>query len=513
MPEARRPNLLIITTDQHNPTCFGYAGHPLVRTPNFDALAARGTNFTRAYVANPLCTPSRATMFTGLNTRGHRVRMNGIQLDYDVPTFTEALRQDGYRTHCVGKIHLRSSLIPKGIPLDEADPHEFPEARDMWNSGRIKKLPAPYYGFESTDFQNAHRPRDGWGEFPAWLDREHPNEAHLFHDAVPLEPPSPAIDFYTGSFKWALPSELHPTAWSADRAIDFLDDARAGERPFLLWFSTELPHVPLAPPAPWCYKYDPDDVQPPIFDENEFDLLPPHHRRRYEEQGVQIAPYRSECAAHYYGLIEMIDFQVGRILDALRRNGQEDETVILVTADHGEALGDHGMWGKGPFHYDSVVRVPLLISWPRRFPRGRVHDSVVSLVDFAPTILDIAGVPVPEGHGPPTPVAAEAPPAWPGSSLVPVLEGSGHGKGRALIEDDQDNLGFRVRTLVTSRYRLTAYSGHSYGELFDFQEDPGELRNLWDDPAHEAVRDDLRLALLDEIMDTDPALPRRMVGS
>ena len=98
---------------------------------------------------------------------------------------------------------------------------------------------------------------------------------------------------------------------------------------------------------------------------------------------------------------------------------------------------------------------------------------MVSLVDFAPTILDIAGVPIPEGHGPPTPVAAEAPPAWPGSSLVPVLEGSGHGKGRALIEDDQDNLGFRVRTLVTSRYRLTAYSGHSYGELFDFQEDPG----------------------------------------
>ena len=85
-----------------------------------------------------------------------------------------------------------------------------------------------------------------------------------------------------------------------------------------------------------------------------------------------------------------------------------------------------------------------------------------------------------------------------------MLEGSGHGKGRALIEDDQDNLGFRVRTLVTSRYRLTAYSGHSYGELFDFQEDPGELRNLWDDPAHKAVRDELRLALLDEIMDTDP---------
>ena len=183
-----------------------------------------------------------------------------------------------------------------------------------------------------------------------------------------------------------------------------------------------------------------------------------------------------------------------------------------MTADHGEALGDHGMWGKGPFHYDSVVRVPLLVSWPRRFLREQVHDDVVSLVDFAPTILDIAGVPVPEGHVPPTPVSPDAPPAWPGHSLVPVLEGrAGTGRNRALIEDDQDKLGFRVRTLVTQRYRLTAYSGQTYGELFDFQEDPGELRNLWDDPAHQSVRDELRLALLDEIMETDPALPRQMV--
>ena len=184
MPGTDRPNFLIITTDQHNPTCFGYAGHPLVRTPNFDALAARGTSFTRAYVSNPLCTPSRATMFTGLHTRGHRVRMNGVQLGYDVPTFTESLRQSGYRTHCVGKIHLRSSLTPEGVPLDEVDTREFPEARDLWMTRRVTKLPAPYYGFESTDFQNAHRPEDGWGEFPAWLDREHPDQAHLFHDAV-----------------------------------------------------------------------------------------------------------------------------------------------------------------------------------------------------------------------------------------------------------------------------------------------------------------------------------------
>ena len=513
MTSARRqPNVLIITTDQHNPTCFGYAGHPLLRTPNFDSLAARGTNFTRAYVANPLCTPSRATMFTGLHTRGHRVRMNGTQLAYDVPTFTEALRQSGYRTHCVGKIHLRSSLTPTGVPLDEVDLHEFPEARDLWDSRRITKLPSPYYGFESTDFQMAQKP-GGWGEFPAWLEREHPNEYPLFRDQVPLEPPSPAVDTYAGSFKWAMPAELHPIKWSADRSIDFLNSATKDKGPFLLWFSSQPPHVPLAPPAPYCYRYDPDDVPSPTREDGELDRLHPHFRQLYERKGINIDPYHAECAAHYYGLIEQIDDQVGRIMEALRRNGQDENTVVLVTADHGEALGDHWMWGKGPYHYDSVVRVPLLISWPGRFPAGQTYSGVVSLVDMAPTILDIAGVPIPEGNVPTEPVAHNAPPAWPGRSLVPVLEGSvdAHG-GQVLIEDDQDSLGFRLRTLVTQRYRLTAYSGQTYGELFDFQEDPGELRNLWDDPGYKSIRDELRLALLAEIMNTDPALPRQTVG-
>lgn len=511
-PPGKRPNIVIITTDQHAPTCFGYAGHPMVKTPNFDALAKRGTNFNRAYVSNPLCTPSRATMFTGLHTRGHRVRMNGTQLDYDVPTFTEALRQSGYRTHGVGKIHLRSSLTPTGVPLDDVDLDQFPEARDLWDTKRITKLPSPYYGFETTDYQMAHRP-GGWGEFPAWLEREHPAEYPLFRDQVPLEPPTDAINYYVGSFKFALPAELHPTKWSADRSIDFINSAAKDDKPFMLWFSTELPHVPLAPPAPYCYNYNPKDVPPPICDDKELDLLPPHFRALYEQKDIDIAPHRPESAAHYYGLIELIDDQVGRVLASLKENGLDEDTIILVTADHGEALGDHHMWGKGPYHYDSVVRVPLLISWPKRFPAGQTHSGVVSLVDMAPTLLDLAGVPIPEGKVPPEPVSPEAPPAWPGRSLAPLLEGGEDAhEGRALIEDDQDNLGFRLRTLVTERYRLTAYSGQSYGELFDFQEDPGELRNLWDDPGSRGIRDELRLALLDEIMDTDPALPRRMVS-
>ena len=318
------------------------------------------------------------------------------------------------------------------------------------------------------------------------------------------------------------PEELHPISWITDRAIDFLNgEGRINlqvedgpQEPFVLWTSYQDPHVPLAPPAPWCYKYDPADSPPPIWREGELDDLPPHIGDFYNNKGKQIMPYHAECAAHYYGLIEMIDHNVGRIMQALRDNGLEENTVVLFTTDHGEALGDHGMWGKGPYHYDSVIRAPFFIRWPSRFPQGQTHEGVVSLLDFAPTILDIAGVPIPEGPKPPISVSDYEPEPWPGRSLVPILTGEEKGTtGSALVEDDQDGLGFRARTLVTQRYRLTAYSGQPYGELFDLQEDPQEVWNLWDNPEYRSIRDELRLEMLDKIMSTDYPLPRRMGSS
>ena len=520
--EARRPNFLILTTDQHNPTCLGYAGHPVVRTPHIDALAASGTVFARAYVANPLCSPSRATLLTGLTTRGHRLRMNGIPLSYDVPTITEALRQAGYQTHYSGKPHWRTSHTPQGMPLGDVDPIQFPEARDMWRSGRVKKLPTPYYGCDDVRFVNGHG-HGSWGEYVHWLDREHPHEARLFHERVPLEPPGPAAEFYTASYKWALPFALHPMTWTSDRAIEFLNrygrqrsqaHARGqASQPFFLWCSWADPHVPLAPTAPYCYRYDPDDVPPPHRRDGEFDDLPPHIGRIHARptKGCDIDPYRNECAAHYYGLIAMIDDNVGAVLAALRANGLERDTVVIFAADHGEALGDHGMWGKGPYHFDSVIRVPLVVHWPGRVAAGATHDSVVSLLDFAPTVLDLADVPIPEGPRPSRRVGATECPPWPGRSLAALATGQQTVSAvPAVVEDDQDDLGFRVRTLVTARHRLTTYSGQPYGELFDLQEDPAELHNLWDDPGRRRQRDELRLLLLDRIVSTDHALPRRM---
>jgi len=506
--------------DQHHPGCFGYAGHPLVRTPHIDALARKSVTCTRAYVANPLCMPSRASFFTGLTPRGHRVRMNGIGLDPQTPIITDALRKAGYSTHAAGKLHFRPTYTPNGVALNQVNAAEYPEAKDLWTSGRIKNLPLPYYGFASVDYANGHG--DGsFGHYLHWLDAEHKQHRRLFYDRVTLEPPTPAYNLFNRkSYKWALPAELHPMAWIADRAIDYLKQPDRRDKPFFLFCSFQDPHSPFAPPAPWCYRYQPKDVAPAKRTKDEFDRLPPHFRAQYETtlttQGNNgqpmkaTDPYREECAAHYFGLIEMLDSQIGRVLQSLESSGLAGNTVVILTADHGEALGDHGMWGKGPYHFDSVIRVPFLVSSPGRFRAGTTHSGVVSILDAAPTILELAGVPIPQGVVPKTVEAPKMPPPWPGRSLVSMLASRRDDASRtALVEEDEDYLGFRMRTLVTERYRLTAYSGKPYGELFDLREDPNEFRNLWDSPMHKALREDLRAALLDKIMETDLALPRQ----
>lgn len=524
-----RPNFLIFLTDQWHPGCLGFAGHPVVRTPNLDRLAASGVQFTRAYTPQPLCMPARASLFTGLNPRGHRVRMNGIPLDATIPTFTGALAEAGYRTHSCGKIHLACGSPPRGTKKKRTPPGQYPRLRWLWEQGRLDEMPLPYYGLQGVDVCDGHA-TGSWGHYVDWLKREHPREARLFFDAVALEPPSPARNLFNrSSFKWALPAALHPMTWIADRSIDFLrragrEQVRGKEQPFCLFCSFQEPHPPFAPPREYAYRHDPGDVPPPIGRDGEHDQLPPHFQAMREDEIVTSGnpaqpmkwtdPYRAECAAHYYSLIEMLDDQVGRVLKELEASGQSENTVILFLADHGEALGDHGLWGKGPYHFDSVIRVPLVVACPARFRGGVVHEGVVSLLDFAPTLLDFAGVGIPEGVVPAEPEAPTAPSAWPGRSLRNVLSGvDSSAAGRAVVEMDEDYLGFKMRTLVTRRHRLTCYSGQSYGEFFDLQEDPEELNNLWNDQACRGLRDELRLELLDELMRTDICVPRQLSRS
>lgn len=525
-PTGRPPDVVMIITDQWHPRCLGYAGHPLVRTPNLDRLAAEGTVFDRMYTPLPLCMPARASLFTGQTPRGHGVRANGIPLDPAVPTFTEAMRRAGYRTHCCGKIHLHNGAPPDGVDLDTLDPADYPECGSLWRQGRIDRLPLPYYGLDGVDYCGGHG-HGSYGDYTRWLSAHRPDLAPLFFDRVPTEPPGPAAKLFNRSlYKWALPAEAHPTAWVVDRSIDFLHAAaeagpsRGDDPPFCLMCSIPDPHSPFAAPSPYNEMYRPEDAPPPRGRPGELDDLPPHFRGMVEtslmtsgnpaEPMNATEPYASRCAAQYFGLISLIDDQVGRLLKTLDDAGLAKDTLVLFMADHGEALGDHGLWGKGPYHYDGVIRVPFAMRWPGRVPAGRRCSTVSSLLDVAPTVLAAGGVEPLSGL--PTGLPghlADPPPVMPGRDLVPVANADDDPDADAVVEMDEDYLHLRLRTLVTPRYRMTCYPGQAYGELFDLEHDPDELYNLWDLPDHAAVRGELRERLFERLVATDATLPRQ----
>ena len=511
----RRPNVVVFVADQMRADHLGCAGNRVVQTPNVDALAARGVRFDRAYVANPLCQPARATLFTGLTPRGHGVRTNGIALDGRLPLLPEVLRQAGYRTHSVGKLHLRNygEAPPEGC--DGRCDDRYAESRHCWADGRVQALPPGYGGFETADFTGGH---GAWifGQYLTWLREQDPAAPALLGPEAGTPPASAAPESWT----MALPEHLHYNTWVADRSIDFLQ-SRADDRPFFLWCSFPDPHHPYCPPEPWASMYRDADVPMPTRRPGELDDLPPHYQRSFVED-VRLAgrfgPTRIEdeqlrdVIRLTYGMVSMVDHNVGRVLGALDRQGLRDDTVVVFLSDHGDMLGDHWMLNKGPFHFDGLLRVPMIWSWPGRWAEGAVCDRLVGHLDFAPTLLDLAGAPIPEGLAPAEPVAAAQLPPWPGASIADLLvDPARPGRDRLLVENDEDYLGLRLRTLVTERYQLTVYPGQEYGELFDLVEDPGQLRNLWCSPAHAALKTELRLRLLDELVRTDSALPRRMV--
>lgn len=515
---GQRPNVVIFITDQQRYDHLGSSGNPVLRTPNIDRIARSGIQLAHHYVNNPLCQPSRATLFTGRTARGHGVRTNGIPLDPTIPTMVQALHDAGYRTHSTGKLHLQNYFSPRGSATDPAasvDPNADLERRDLWCGGRITKLPSPYYGFESTDFAGFHGPGT-FGDYLRWLEDDHAAAVPLLAREQSRLPPTGADQ----SWKSALPAELHVTTWTADRAIAFLQTEGRGERPFFLWCSFTDPHHPYCPPAPYDDLYDPVSVPMPSRRKGELDDLAPFFRRIYGEdlqvsgRGVATRIAEShlrEIIAHTYGMIGLIDDNVGRVLEVLEDMGLRRDTVVAFMSDHGDMMGDHWLLNKGPFHFEGLLHVPCVWSWPGHFPAGVTAAALTSHLDVAPTILDLCGVALPEGRVPPQPEAPSAPPPWPGHSLVPILTGQAPSvRDATIVENDEDYLGLRLRTLVTERWKVTMYAGQTFGELFDLAEDPGELHNRWNDPAYRSIRDDLRVRLLDEIVLTDNALPRRL---
>jgi arylsulfatase A-like enzyme len=529
MPMNKRPNFLFIITDQHRADHLGCYGNRVVSTPNIDGLAARGTRFERFYTATPICMPNRATFMTGRMPSLHGSRHNGIPLALTATTFVDIMRAAGYDTALIGKCHLQSisgNLPTVGIP--EPDPNKIrppehlreadrtwlthgrydQELRSTWHNDHNFELALPYYGFSEVELAVGHGD-EVVGHYERWLETRNPGSDSLRGRKNQL----PGNNF-TAPQAWRtrLPEELYPTSYVAERTIAYLEQhAHADSKPFFLQCSFPDPHHPFTPPGKYWDMYDSADISlPPSFNVGEHPL-PPHLQKLYSEREQGKANRDGqrtfaiterearEAIALTYGMITMIDDAIGRILRRLSALGLTDNTVVIFNADHGDFMGDHQLLLKGALHYQGLVRVPFIWSDPAAKNKGQFNSHLCGTLDLARTILDRAGL---EGHN-----------GMQGRSLLAAVEGGDTGHDEMVIEEHQrrgymgfDN-NFRARSLITEHHRLTLYEGADWGEVYDLNNDPSEISNLWNEPGAANQRHDLteRLARkLMELTDTSP---------
>jgi arylsulfatase A-like enzyme len=525
----RRPSFLFILTDQQRADHLGCYGHRHLRTPNIDAIAHRGVTMDRAFVAAPICMPNRSTLLTGRMPSVHGVRHNGIALPLESVTFPDLLAAAGYRTAMVGKSHLQNfSGVPAlrvGEPLAPGAVAPPPQLREAarrqpgdylqedvarWRAGNDFDVTVPFYGFQQVDLAAGHGDEVD-GHYGRWL-RERAPELDRERIGDPRRS-APGMELQQ-SWITRLPEELYPTSWVAERTIARLEQfARRPDIPFFLYCSFPDPHHPFVPPGRYRDMFDPADMTLPESWRQPAEQAPPHVRwlRRERDAGraVRHSPAAYACTerevreamALSFGMITMVDDAVGRILGALARLGLADDTIVAFTTDHGEFLGDHQLMLKGPIHYQSLIRTPLIWADPRHPARhGQRSDEMCGTLDLARTVLDAAGVAPFNGMQ--------------GRSLAPAIAGSRIPRHDAVLIEEEGQrtyYGFDgpvlMRSLVTPRHRLSIYDGVRWGELYDLLDDPCEMRNLWEEPSIREVRFELLERMLRAMMsatDTSP---------
>ncbi len=486
----KSPNILLITSDQHRWDCFGIEGRA-VRTPHLDRMAARGVRFSSAITPNLVCQPARASILTGLLPLSHGAYDNHVSLDPAVAErgWARRLSDAGYRSHFIGKAHFgeNSAATPHGAPESRPQSADFPEG---WSG--------PYMGFDTVELMII-------GHWHELLPCERPPRGHHFerwfwNHGEAGEPwklwredfgPAPAA---AQTWFSKLPDLWHSTTWVTDRALAYLDGSDA-EAPFCAWVSYPDPHHPFDCPEPWSRLHRADEVDISRLHRRDLDRRPWWHRetlereprgrtenaRRLRREYSRIEPQTdrqlAEMTANYFGEIAFIDHGVGRILE--RVDALERDTVVVFTTDHGDLLGDHGLYLKGPTPYEGLLRVGLIVNGPG-ISGGRVVDEPVSTLDLAATFHDYAGVAPPED--------AQS------RSLRPVIEDA-EGRDVAYSEwnlhPSRTGVELQLRTVRTATAKLTIDLVSGAGEMYDLADDPDEMENLFDDAGRAALRREL----------------------
>lgn len=490
----KKPNILLITSDQQHWDTLG-AFNSEIQTPNLDRLVREGTTFTRAYCPNPTCTPSRASIITGLYPSQHGAWTLGTKLLEDRHTVGEDFEAAGYRTALIGKAHFQQLRSTEQYPSLESYP--ILQDEEYW-----KQFHGPFYGFDHVELARNHTNEAHVGQhYTQWLEEKGCTNWRDYFLA-PTGNMDPSI-----TYRWPIPEEYHYNTWIAERTNAMLEQYQAGGDSFFLWSSFFDPHPEYLVPGPWDTMYDPDALTLPTGMAGEHDNNPPHFGMTQEdhpdfspwmESGFGIHGYNShqfygygnkhrltdehkrKQMATYYGMISMMDHYIGTILDKLDMLGIADNTIVVFTTDHGHFFGQHGLQAKGGFHYEDLIKLPFLVRYPGRVPAGKVSGAIQSLVDLAPTFLSLCDIPIPHAM-----TGVDQSKVWLGEAQ--------QARDHAICEFHHEPTTIHQKTYVDERYKITVYYNQTYGEIFDLQEDPQEFHNLWDDPAYASLKSELML--------------------
>ena len=459
---AKQPNIVVLMSDQQRldtVSCYGL--NEVCRTPHIDALAARGVRFDSAFTPTAICSPARASFYTGLYPHKHGVTANGLCLREGVRGLNHYLDEVGYRCGYAGKWHVDEQTGPTGYGFAGQDfmGYAFPGS-DL--------LPGLQFGA---------KPR-GHNPYADYLKERGfdppPTVSHRFVGTNPSNQAQEMFALHEGSVESCI------EYFVAEEAIRVLDQVATDEQPFFLWANFWGPHSPSLVPEPYFSMYDPKAIpEHPGYAET-FEKKP--YRQQLIERLWGLGDYGwegfQEIAARYFGHCTLLDDMVGRVVAHLERLGVLDDTIIVYTADHGDCLGAHKLIEKGEFMYDEIYRIPLVIAHPDCEAPGTACDEFVYLHEIMLSALDAAGLDVPADLD--------------GQSFLPAMEGRPFANGREEVYCvfDRHFTVANQRMVRTRTHQFTFNSGDP-GELYDLQRDPHQLDNVYGDPAYEAVRQDL----------------------
>ena len=445
-----QPNVLLIYTDEHSNWTLGAYGGKVAATPHLDSIGREGAIFNNFFVNSAVCTPSRGCLITGRYPHSHGAHTNNLELGRGQVTLAHLLRRQGYETGMAGKWHLDGEPRPGWITAERS--MGFDDCQWMYNRGHWKRVIEKPEGWPD----NRSVSRAGQQVYVA----EEPDGRPDMDYSIRAEG-----EFFTD--------------WLTGKALEFIKRPR--DKPFFYYLSIPDPHGPDSVRAPYDTMFKPEDmpVPPTLYQEDLPDWAAATRDRTAKAEGASSwrDPGREQLLrkrlAQYYGMVKCIDDNVGRILDTLREQNLLDNTLIVFTSDHGDYMGEHGLYNKNQL-YETAHNVSMLMRWPRGIPGGTVVEECVSTVDVQPMILGLLGL---EGSG-----------REQGRDASPLLRGDGaHWDDEAFLHHSS----LERAGIFTPEWEFALVKGGD-SILFDRKNDPHQMRNLHGDPRHRSVVDELR---------------------